>query len=281
MQFCPQLSHKYTSQIHPGYCASRRDNSGFVLARSFTRSHQSSGNVPNNLYGYHDISRCLLGAETDIGVRPIYGRLSDNLDSSTHKIECDRKLKEEKIHTGEKQRRGGRGGGDLTFRGTHRHLLHFFDAISVKYFCSRLEYINEPVILTIETSSSTRKINKAFVKPYVDWCASIRDFVTPVCRQRERDLINSGKLRRAVVHLVKRDFPTCRMQKRIHRTSASRTGQAQACKHTADRNRVLILIARPKCIWLHDEIPAKMRGQAEKYIGDRWLDTWKFSLERN
>lgn len=76
------------------------------------------------MYGYRDISRCLLGAETDIGVRPIYGRLSDNLDSSTHKIECDRKLKEEKIHIGEKQRRGGRGGGDLTFRGTHRHLLH-------------------------------------------------------------------------------------------------------------------------------------------------------------
>lgn len=30
------------------------------------------------------------------------GRLSDNLDSPTHKIECDRKLKQEKIH--------GRGG---------------------------------------------------------------------------------------------------------------------------------------------------------------------------
>lgn len=30
-------------------------------------------------------------------MRPIYGRLSDNLDSSTHKIECDRKLKEENI----------------------------------------------------------------------------------------------------------------------------------------------------------------------------------------
>ncbi|KYN28477.1 hypothetical protein ALC57_02204, partial [Trachymyrmex cornetzi] len=43
-------------------------------------------------------------------------------------------------------------------------------------------------------------------------------------------LINSGKLRRAV------------------------------CKHTTDRNRALILIARPKCIWLHYvEIPARMR----------------------
>ncbi|KYN34479.1 hypothetical protein ALC56_10966 [Trachymyrmex septentrionalis] len=42
--------------------------------------------------------------------------------------------------------------------------------------------------------------------------------------------INSGKLRRAV------------------------------CKHTTDRNRALILIARPKCIWLHYvEIPARMR----------------------
>lgn len=82
---------------------------------------------------------------------------------------------------------------------------------------------------------------------------SMRDFVAPAHRERERDLINSGKLRRAVVHLVKRDFPTCRMQKRICRTSASRTGQARACKHTADRNRVLILIARPKCIWLHDD----------------------------
>lgn len=97
---------------------------------------------------------------------------------------------------------------------------------------------------------------------------SIRDFIALVRRKRERDLINSGKLRRAVVHLVKRDFSTCRMQKRIRRTSASRTGQARACKHTADRNRVLILIARPKCIWLH-EISTKMRGQATKYIGDR------------
>ena len=47
------------------------------------------------------------------------GRLSDNLDSPTHKMECDRKLKEEKIH------RSGEGGerGDLTFRTTRQHLL--------------------------------------------------------------------------------------------------------------------------------------------------------------
>lgn len=35
------------------------------------------------------------------------GRLSDNLDSPTHKIECDRKLKEEKIHA----RKEGKGEG--------------------------------------------------------------------------------------------------------------------------------------------------------------------------
>ena len=47
------------------------------------------------------------------------GRLSDNLDSP-HKMECDRKLKEEKIY------RSGEGGGrgDLTFRTTRQHLLH-------------------------------------------------------------------------------------------------------------------------------------------------------------
>jgi len=53
------------------------------------------------------------------------------------------------------------------------------------------------------------------------------------------------------------------MQKRIRRTSVSRsTGQARACKHITDRNRALILIARPKCIWLRAD---EMRGQAEKY----------------
>lgn len=61
------------------------------------------------LYTDSDISKRiarLLGAETDRGGG---GRLSDNLDSPTHKIECDRKLKEEKIH-GRGDGVGGKGG---------------------------------------------------------------------------------------------------------------------------------------------------------------------------